>query len=95
MMGKYRIVAAKPKGLVNHVKSQFKLYEYKLVDGKWVWSPIGWKSLNDVANLMQAGNEVLTGKVVNNRMDDGDAVELELRIVHNGTKYKITGMPDT
>lgn len=94
-MGKYRIVAAKPKGGVNHVKSQFKLYELKQVDKKWVWSPIGWKSLNDVSALMQAGNEVLTGKIVDNTMDDGDAVELELRIVHNGTKYKISGMPDT
>jgi hypothetical protein len=94
-MSKFRIVAAKPKGLVNHVKSQFKLYEYKLVGEKWVWSPIGWKSLNDVAALMQAGNEVRTAKITGDKIDHGDAVELELRIAHNGTKYKISGMPDS
>lgn len=67
----------------------------KLIDGKQVWDSTGWRSLNDVANLMQAGNEVLTGKVAGVKMDHGDAVELELRIVHNGTKYKISAMPDT
>jgi hypothetical protein len=93
-MGKFRIVAAKPKGLVNHVKSQFKLYKYKLVDEKWVWSSIGWKSINDVAALMQAGNEVRSARISGGQIHHGDALELELRIVHNGTKYKVSEMPD-
>lgn len=94
-MGKYRIVAARPKGLDSHLNSEFKVYEYRKVEEKWVWHPIGWKSIHDVAALMKAGNEVRTGKVASKEMQDGDAVELELRIAHNGKRFKITDMPDS
>ena len=93
-MTKYRITAATPKGAAHHLNSQFKVYEYKKVEEGWSWRLIGWKSIYDIANLLNAGHEVLTGKVEGGKMATGDAVEIELRIAHNGTNYKISGMPD-
>ena len=91
-MAKYRIVAARPKGATNHLNSQFKLYLHDAKDR--AWNSIGWKSIADVSDLLQAGHEVLTGKIVDGSMNSGEAVELELRIAKNGTKYKLSDMPD-
>ncbi len=59
----------------------------------------GWKTIHDVSAYLKAGNEVLTGKVTQTgdkgTMTDGAAVELELRIAKNDTKFKISDMPDT
>lgn len=93
-MKKYRIVAARPKGETNHLKSEFKTYEYKEKDGKWAWRPIGWKTIHQISAFMAAGDEVLTGKVVGEKMNDGAAPEMEMRISHNDSKYKFTEMPD-
>jgi hypothetical protein len=93
-MGKYRIVAAKPKGATNHLNAQFKMYEYQVKENKATWVPIGWKTIHDVSALLKAGNEVLTAKVAGDKIDHGAAVELELRISRNDTKYKISDMPD-
>lgn len=80
-MSRYRIVAARPKDATHHLNSEFKIYE--------------WKASYDVSALLKAGNEVRTGSVEGTLMRHGDAVELALRIAHNGTKYKISGMPDS
>lgn len=40
-MAKYRIVAARPKNAANHLNSEFKMFEYKYVDEKWIWQYIG------------------------------------------------------
>lgn len=91
-MASYRIVAAKPKNASNHLNSQFKLYKWDAE--KKEWSLIGWKSINEVTDLMRAGHEVRTGKIVDGKMNSGAAVEVELRIVKNDTIYKISDMPD-
>lgn len=93
-MGKYRIVRARPKGTGNHLNSQFNVYEHRIKNGKPVWTPIGWKTIYDVSAWLNAGDQVLTGKVEGTTMHHGDAVELELRIAHNGTNYKLGDMPD-
>ena len=91
-MAEYRIVAARPKNASNHLNSQFKLY--KLNGKNDGWDLIGWKPIGEVSDLMRAGHEVRTGKIVNNSMNDGAAVEVELRIAKNDTIYKISDMPD-
>ena len=91
IMASYRIVGARPKNASNHVNSQFDLWE--LNNNKW--KNIGWKSIDEVSGLMRSGHEVLTGKIVNNTMWSGAAVEVELRIAKNDTNYKISDMPDT
>lgn len=93
-MKKYRIVAARPKGEANHLKSEFKTYEWKERDGEWKWRQIGWKSIHQISAFMAAGDEVLTGKVIGTKLTDGAAPELEMRISHNDSKYKISEMPD-
>lgn len=93
-MGKYRIVGARPKDASKDLNAQFKVYEHQIKDGKPVWVPIGWKSIYDVSAWLEAGNQVHTGKVEGTTMHHGDAVELELRIAHNGTNYKLGDMPD-
>ena len=94
-MGKYRITAARPKNAANHLNSEFKVYEWKTKNDKLSWWPIGWKTIYDISALVKAGDEVRTGKVEGTSMKDGDADELELRIAHNGTKFKISEMPDS
>lgn len=92
-MAKYRIVAARPKNASNHLNSQFKMFEW---DGnEKTWKSVGWKSISDVSNLMRGGHEILTGAIVDNKMKDGAAVEIELRIAKNDTNYKISDMPDS
>lgn len=91
-MAQYRIVAARPKNASNHLNSQFKLYNYD--DKEKTWKLAGWKSISEVSNLLQAGNEVCTGKIVGGKMSSGAVVELELRIAKNDTNYKISDMPD-
>jgi hypothetical protein len=88
-MAKYRIVAARPKNASSHINSRFKMYQ---LNEKW--DEIGWKSIGEVTDLMQAGHEVLTGKVVGNKMESGAPVEVELRITKNDTPFKISDMPD-
>lgn len=94
-MGEYRIVAARPKNATHHLNSEFKIYVWKTVQGELKWWLLGWRTTYDVSALLKAGNEVRTGSVEVTLMRHGDAVELELRIAHNGTKYKISGMPDS
>ena len=91
-MSKYRIVSARPKNANGHLNSQFKMYMMDEKIGSWTLN--GWKSIADVNNLLQDGHEVLTGKVTNGKMSSGAAVELELRIAKNDTKYKINDMPE-
>jgi hypothetical protein len=92
-MAKYRIVAARPKGATNHLNSEFKMYKFN--EEKATWQTAGWKTIHDVSILLKAGNEVRTGKVEAGEMHSGAAVELELRISKNDTKYKISDMPDS
>jgi hypothetical protein len=94
LMGKFRIVAARPKNATNHLNSEFKVYEDQVGDGKRTWRNIGWKTIHDVSALLKTGNEIRTGKVEDGKMLDGVAVELELRISKNDSKYKISEMPD-
>lgn len=99
-MGKYRITAARPKDDTTDLKSEFKLYEYQQQpDKSWKWHCIEWKTIHDVSTLLKDGHEVRTGKVElvggKRKMSDGAAVELELRIATNDTKYKISEMPDS
>jgi len=95
-MEQYRIVAAKPKGATNHCNSSFKIFKWEIDpdDNVKKWMSKGWQTINQVSVLLQAGHEVRTGHVSAGKMNSGDAVELELRIVHNGTKFKISQMPD-
>ena len=47
-----------------------------------------------IAALLEAGHDVLTAKKGGNGIRTGAAVELELRISRNDTRYKISEMPD-
>lgn len=50
--------------------------------------------MSAIAALLEAGHELLTAKRGSAGIHTGAAVELELRISHNETKYKISEMPD-
>lgn len=50
--------------------------------------------MHDVSALIKGGNEVRTGKIEGDKMQNGAAVELELRIAKNETNYKVSDMPD-
>ena len=98
-MGKYRITAARPKNEVNHLKSEFRIYHRQQnPDKTWSWTNIGWKSVHYVSDLLEAGHEVRTGKIVSSgeaaTIEHGAAVELELRIAHNDVDFRISQMPD-
>jgi hypothetical protein len=54
----------------------------------------GWKRSAEIAALLDAGNEVLTAKENESTISTGAAVELELRIAKNESKFKISDMPD-
>ncbi|KXV18739.1 hypothetical protein AD933_02835 [Acetobacter malorum] len=92
IMPKYYIVAAKPGGKTA-LKNEFKTYRQALKDGKLRWVQ-AWRSTDNIADLIQKGNDVVTGKFIGDKMDEGDAVEVEIRIKHNGVKYKLSDMPD-
>lgn len=91
-MTKYYIVAAKPGG-ETALKNEFKTCRWAQKDGEWQWLS-AWRSTDYIADLLRKGNEVVTGKFIGGKMDEGDAIEVELRIKHNGVKYKLSDMPD-
>ena len=94
-MSKYRITAARPKNAAHHLNSEFKLWKWeKKEDGTWKWVPKGWRRTAEISALLDAGNEVLTAKENETSITSGAAVELELRIAKNETKFKISDMPD-
>lgn len=98
-MEKYRITAARPKGEQNHLKSEFKVFQQRQKPDKtFYWKDIGWKTIYAVSDLLEAGHEVRTGKIVgsgdNTTMKHGAAIEVEMRIAHNDTDFKISEMPD-
>ena len=94
-MSKYCITAARPKNAAHHLNSEFKLWKWeKKEDDTWKWVPKNWKRAAEIAALLDAGNEVLTAKENETSITTGAAVELELRIAKNETKFKISDMPD-
>ena len=93
-MSKYCITAAHPKDAAHHINSEFKFWEWRLRGQQWKWVPTGWKRVSEIAALLEAGHEILTGKEGPNGIRNGAAVEAELRISHNDTNYKISEMPD-
>ena len=93
-LSKYRIVSAKPKGAANHCNSQFKVFQWGKRDEKVAWWDIGWKTINQISDLLAAGHEVKTGQYKGGNMADGAPVELELRITRNSTDFKIGEMPE-
>ena len=93
-MNKYCITAARPKDVEHQLNTEFKLWEWRLREREWKWVLHGWKRISAVAALLEAGNEVLTARQVPNGIRTGEAVELELRIAHNGKNYKLSEMPD-
>jgi len=94
-MSKYCITAARPKNATHHLNSEFKLWKWeKTGDDTWKWAAKGWKRAVEIAVLLDAGNEVLSGKKTETGITRGAAVELELRIAKNETTFKISDMPD-
>lgn len=93
-MAKYCITAAKPKNSTQHLKSEFKLWKAVEKDGKISWSHQGWKRGTEIAGLIGAGHQVLTAKKNDTTISTGAAVEMELRISRNESKYKISDMPE-
>ena len=92
-MDKYCITAARPKNADHHLNSEFKLWKYEEKPDGWVWVSKGWKRVSVIADLLEAGHEVLTAKKKPTGIRTGAAVEIELRISHNDTGYKISEMP--
>lgn len=93
-MNRYCITAARPKNAQHHLRSEFKLWKYEQRPEGPRWVLQGWKRAARIAVLLDAGDEVLTAKQGTNGIKLGDAVEVELRIAHNGEKYRISDMPD-
>lgn len=95
-MGKYCITAANHTNINNHCASKFKVWEYtyKKETEKWVWKPLGGKSINFVNDLLAGGHEVCSAKENDNSISLGAPIEAELRIARNETKFKISDMPE-
>ena len=91
-MANYCITAAKPKGASHHLNSEFYLWKLNTETDKW--QKEGWKTISQVVTLMQVGNSVVTAEEKEKSISVGAAVEVELRIAHNKTKYPISKMPD-
>ncbi len=91
-MAQYCIVAARPKNAINHLNSQFELYRFDTKTDQW--EHVGWRTTFEVSDLLQAGHAVRTGKIDHDKISIGAAVEIELRIAKNDTKYKISEMPE-
>lgn len=98
-MTKYCVTAANRNSTKDDRVSEFKLWEYKQNDKKeWQWFPLGKKTLNYVAALLAAGDEVISGKEVKEKEEvkkitSGAAIEIELRIAKNDESFKITDLP--
>ena len=92
-MTKYCIVAARPKNASNHLNSQFRMYRWDTTER--LYKSLGWKTIGEVSQLMQAGHEVITGRENDTTITSGAAVEIELRIAKNDTQFKISTMPDS
>ncbi len=90
-MGKYCITAANHKNKSNHCASQFKVWEYDA--SKETWTPLGGKSINFVNDLLANGHIVLSAKENDETISTGAAIETELRIARNETKYNVSEMP--
>jgi hypothetical protein len=71
-MSQYNIVAARPLNASNHLNSEFKIYER--TDSEWIL--VGWRSIDQVSNMMRGGHNVRTGKVGPKGMQTGTAVEI-------------------
>ncbi|MGX7345454.1 hypothetical protein ACWM9A_06130 [Acetobacter pasteurianus] len=93
-MNKYCITAARPMDAEHHVNSEFWLWRYEERPEGMKWISQGWKRVSTIAALLEAGHELLTAKRGSGGIRTGAAVELELRISHNETEYKISEMPD-
>ena len=93
-MDRYCITAARPKDAEHGLKTEFKLWKYEQQPDGPRWVAKGWKRAARIAALLDAGNEVLTAKRGPTGIKLGDAVEVELRIAHNGGQYRISDMPD-
>ena len=62
-MNKYCITAARPKNPTHHLNSEFKLWKSeKVEDDASKWVSKGWQRAAEIPALLDAGNEVLTGK---------------------------------
>lgn len=93
-MDKYCITAARPKDAEHHLNSEFWLWKQEKRKEGWKWVSKDWQRVSVIAELLEAGHEVLTAMRRNTGITTGAAVELELRIAHNDTNYKISEMPD-
>lgn len=100
IMAKYCITAIRRDNPDNDCASRFKLFEYVEKGDRWFWSIVNRRgvSIYYIADLLSDGHEVLSAEEIesgsNTRIKTGVAVELELRIVDNDERYKISQMPD-
>ena len=90
-MATYCITAAKPKGAVSHLRSQFMTWR-EGEDG--LWHSQGWQTTSQIVTLMHAGHAVLTARKTATGISTGAPVEVELRISRNQSNYPISQMPD-
>lgn len=92
-MGKYCVTAANHNNEKDERASEFKVWEQVKKDNKYVWSPLGKKSLNFVVDILSKGNEVFTAKQNADSITLGYPLEFELRITKNDKNFKITDLP--
>jgi|GEM_PF-2256843 len=95
-MEKYRIVEARSSVEERDLKDEFKTYKRELnpTTKKYEWNSKGWLSIHTISDYLRNGDEVRTGKIVDDMMKHGEAVELELRISDNDSDYPLSGMPN-
>lgn len=80
--------------------SELKVWKYVISEktGKRIWSLLGKKSSNFVADLLAKGDRVFSAREekengVLKQIKRGDEIEFVLRIAGNDEKFKITDMP--
>lgn len=93
-MSKYCVTAANHNSTKDGRASEFKVWKFvQNEEKKWVWSPLGKKPLNYVAELLAQGNEVVSAQENESSITAGYPIELELRIAKNDKNFKITDLP--
>ncbi|WP_265000882.1 hypothetical protein [Komagataeibacter europaeus] len=98
--GDYCITGAKHRNKDNHCSSSFHLWKlirkeinYKIIR---VWEDNGLKSSRDILDIMINNDQKLySAKELTATIETGEKIEVEFRIAHNGSKYKISDMPET
>lgn len=83
----------------DHTASSFILWkEFYNDDYERKWKLLGEREAAYVVELVSSGHIIITGEIAENivgnkYMDEGDEIEVVLRVNHNGGKHSISSLP--